>query len=107
MRMTEKQRQGYAERVVRCLAPRENGASTDRPPTIEEARSMLDRGGWTANETAFVTNDNTDWLVACQRGSDWMFSHGQTQLAAWRKAVERASQREPAGFRRENPGSGA
>lgn len=96
MRMTEKQRQGYANRVVRCLTrPGAGDTLPGRPATIDEARAVLDRVGWTTNETAFVSNGDTDWLVACQRGEEWMFAHGQTQLAAWRKAVERAKQRDP------------
>jgi len=97
MKMTEKQRQGYAKRVERCLvAPAIIDGPPGRPESVNEARAILDGDGWTANDTAFVGKDNTDWLVACHRGADWMFAHGQTQLAAWRQAVERAKQRDPA-----------
>jgi hypothetical protein len=97
MRISDKQREGYARRVARCLVHPTQADDGFRgcPATIAEARMVLDDAGWTASETAFVGKGNTDWLVACQRGTDWMFAHGRTQLAAWRRAAERASQRDP------------
>lgn len=61
------------------------------PRTIDAAEAILKASSWSVGDVAYRGDHGIVWLVTCIRGEERVVTEADSQLAAWKRAVENAA----------------